>query len=158
VEIDRVEVFPTTEPVLTTQLTASYVNNFEAFDQVTGVIDSAVQNQQPVRACFTLFDELYIVKTGSLCSTQDIPGTEPSGWNVRLISQTVGTPSVNGVDAGTTDQGDDWAVIAGRPGIYLFNGGEPIPINPEIRTLWNTINWQYGHTIWIKNDTVNRRI
>lgn len=153
VEIDRLDIFPTEEPVLTTQLTASYVNNFEAFDQVTGIVDTSVENQQPVRACFTLFDELYMVKTNSMFSTQDNGTTEPEGWQIREISKICGTPSVNGVDSG-----EDWAIIAARTGPYGFNGGEPTPLGPEIRSLWNLINWKYGYTLWVCNDTVNRRI
>jgi len=153
VEIDRIRFFPTLQPVLSTQLAVSYDDNFEAFDQVTGIINCAVQNQQPVRSCFELFDTLYIVKTGSFVSTQDNNTTEPFGWTTRTVSQVVGTPSVNGVD-----YGEDWALIAGQSGLYIFNGGEPVPLNSEIRSLWNTINWDYGYTLWVKNDPVNRRI
>lgn len=159
VEIDRIEIFPTLQPVLSTQLTSSYVDNFEAFDQVTGVIDCSIQNQQPVRSGFTLFDTLYIVKSGCFLSTQDNGTTEPNGWTTRMVSNSVGTPSVNGVDfVDNQNQGESYALIAGRPGVYLFNGGEPVCVSGEIRSLWNLINWTYGHTLWIRNDQTNRRI
>lgn len=153
VEVDRIEVFPTEEPVLETDVIGSYEANFEAFDQVTGPIDTSLINQQSVRSCFTLFDDLYILKTESLISTQDNQTSEPEGWTLRTVSNIVGTPSVNGVDSG-----EDWAVIASRKGPYGFNGGEPVPLGPEIRSLWNMINWTYGNTLWVSNDTVNRRI
>ena len=51
----------------------------------------------------------------------------------------MGTLSVNGVDAG-----DDWAVIADRTGLYVFDGGDPLKISQEIQPLWDQINWAAG--------------
>lgn len=159
-QVDRLEIFPTKSPVLGTQLTASYRANFEAFDQVTGVVDTAQENPQPVYAGFTLFATLYAVKSHSLVLTQDNNTTEPNGWTIRTVSVSVGTTSVNGVDfVNDTDQGgENYAIIAGRPGVYLFDGGEPIPIHGEIRSLWNSINWKAESTLWIKNDIIRRRM
>jgi len=151
--IDRVEPFDLSEPVLASQLRLSYFDNFEAFDDVTGVLGVAVQNQQPIRNAFTLFDNLYIVKTRSLYSTTDNGITEPSGWQVREVSNKVGTPSIWGVDVG-----EGWAVIAGRAGVYIFDGGQPVKFSPEIDPVWDTIAWAYGYTIWVRNDTNNRRL
>ena len=153
VELDRTEPFDLSQPVLSTQLRASYFANFEAFDDVTGNLGVAVQNQQAVRNAFELFDNLYIVKTGSFVSTTDNGITEPDGWTVKEVSNKVGTPSINGVDVG-----EGWALIAGLPGVYLFEGGKPQKISPEIDPLWQAINWKYGYTLWIRNDTNNRRI
>lgn len=158
--IDRVEVFPTQEPNLSQQVLGSYQANFEAFDQIDGVVSAAQENQQPVNSAFTLYDTLYMVKSGSLVSTQDNKQTEPAGWPTpRTISNTVGTPSIYGV-AGIVDKeaGEEWAVIAHQSGAYLFDGGQPIPISEEIRSAWNQINWAVGYTVWVKNDIVNRRI
>ena len=151
--IDRIEPFPTLAPVLTTQLRASYFDNFEAFDQVTGNLGIGTQNQQPVKNAFSIFDNLYIVKSASLYSTADNGVTEPDGWSVREVSNKVGTPSIHGVDVG-----EGWALIAGLAGLYLFTGGDPVKISPEIDPLWQTINWQYGQTIWLRNDTNTRRL
>jgi len=60
---------------------------------------------------------------------------------------------VNGVDLG-----EDWAVIADRSGLYIFWGAEPVKISQEIQPLWNTINWQFGHTLWVAVDPKERRI
>lgn len=162
VTIDRVEVFPTEQPVLSTQITGSYVNNFEAFDESGegGIVDTAGENQQPVRSAFVMFDTLYIVKSGSLLSTQDNSLTEPSGWSIRNVSASVGTPSLYGVTTGIDEPntGEAWAIIAGQGGGYIFNGGQPVKITEEIQLLWNLINWRYGHTLWVKNDVKNRRI
>jgi len=160
--IDRNEPFPTEQPNLSTQVTGSYVNNFEAFDESGegGIVDTAGENQQAVRSAFTLYDTLYLVKTGSLVSTQDNGSTEPSGWSLRIVSNSVGTPSIYGVTTGIDEPntGEAWAIIAGQPGGYIFNGGEPIKITEEIQSLWNYINWAYGYTLWVKNDVKNRRI
>jgi hypothetical protein len=162
ITIDRLEPFPTEKPVLTTQITGSYVNNFEAFDESGegGIVDTAGENQQPVRSAFVMFDTLYIVKSGSLLSTQDNSLTEPSGWSIRNVSASVGTPSLYGVTTGIDEPntGEAWAIIAGQPGGYVFNGGEPVKMTEEIQRLWDLINWKYGHTLWVKNDVKNRRV
>ena len=151
--VDRIEPFDLANPVKTTSLTASYFDNFEAFDDITGNLGFGTQNQQPVRSAFELFDNLYTVKTHSFYSTSDNGTTEPNFWQVREVSNKVGTPSINGVDIG-----EGWALIAGEAGLYIFSGGDPIKISPEIDPVWRTINWTYGYTLWLKNDTVNRRI
>ena len=156
VEIDRLEPFDTSQPTLTTQLRGSYFNNFEAFDGVTGNLGVGSQNQQPVRNTFSLFDNLYVVKTKSFYSTSDNGTTEPNFWNVREVSNKVGTPSIYGVDVG-----EGWALIAGQAGLYIFTGGDPIKISPELDGnpgVWQSINWKYGDTIWLRNDTNNRKI
>ena len=158
--VDRVEPFPTEQPNLSGQIIGSYQANFEAFDRVQGVIRTDVQNQQPNKSAFTLFDTLYVVKTNSLVSTQDNKTTQPAEWSTpRVISNVVGTTSIYGV-AGISDDdsGEEWAIIAGQPGVYVFNGGEPIKIIEEIQELWDMINWQYGHTLWVTNDIKERRI
>lgn len=159
--VDRVEVFPTEEPNLSTQIIGSYQLNFEAFDRVTGVVDCSTLNQQPVKGAFVLFDTLYIVKSGSILSIQDVKGAEPSQWGTpRTVSASIGTTSIYGVTSGVDadNQGEEWAIVAGRQGAFLFTGGEPIRITEEIQALWNNINWTYGHTLWVKNDIINRRI
>lgn len=161
ITVDRVEPFPTDGPDLNTIVTGSYINNFEAFDQITGVISGAVQNQQPIRSAFELFDVLYLVKTKSYVAIRNVDGLEPVFWGTpRTGSQAVGTPSIYGVTSGidTPNAGEEWAIIAGEAGAFIFNGGEPIKLSEEIQQFWNQINWRYGHTLWVQNDIVNRRI
>ncbi len=78
---------------------------------------------------------------------------EPASWTINEVSNSVGTPSVSGVAVG-----EDWAVIAGRAGMYLFDGGEPVKISQEIQPLWDQINWAAGQTLWVSVDTRNKRI
>ena len=160
VTIDRIEPFPTENPVLSTQILGSYVNNFEAFDVNTGKVDASIQNQQPIKSAFTLFESLYAVKSSSLVETEDNGTTEPVGWRTRTISNSVGTLSIYGVTTGIDEPnvGEEWAVITGRAGAFIFTGGEPVKLSEEIQSLWNQINFRYAHTMVVKNDIINRRI
>lgn len=151
--IDRTEPYPTTQPVLTTELQGSYAGNLEAFDGVTGPLGVGSQNNQPALGAFINYDILYILKSGSLLSTSDSPGNEPSAWTVREVDSKVGVCGVNAYD-----WGEEWAVWANVAGLWAFNGGKPVKISQENQPLWNAIAWLYGDTIWVRNDIVNRKI
>jgi len=151
--IDCIEIFPTAQPVNTSIVRASRVEDPESYDGVEGFLSVAENNGQAIRAAFKLRERLYFVKEHSLHATQDDGVNEPSLWTIAEISRRVGTPSVRGVGFG-----EDWVVIAHRTGLYIFNGGEPIKISQEIQPTWNQINWQYGHTLWVTVDTKERRI
>ncbi len=157
VEIDRIEVFPTATPTLSTNVRVSYVDNFEAFDANTGNIGLAAHNTQPCFGAFEMHDQLYFLQSGSMQSTQDVPGVEPSnpggGWAVHEVSNRVGTCGIHAYD-----YGEEWILTACRNGIYGFNGGQPIRIDFQQRELWEMINWKYGHTIWLRNDLPNSRL
>lgn len=153
VEIDRFEVFPTLEPVLGTQVRGSYVIAPEQFDGDTSVIGLASSNEEPCVGAFSLYDILYFLKTNSLLSTQDSPNSEPSGWNVHEVSNKVGACGPLAYD-----YGEEWAVMANRNGLYLFDGGTPAKLSQEIQPTWDAINWIAAKTIWVRNDLVNKRI
>ncbi len=151
--IDAIEIFPTLQPVNTSLVRASRVEDPESYDGINGLLSVAENNGQAIRAAFKLRERLYFVKEHSLHVTQDDGTNEPSLWAVAEVSRKVGTPSVRGVGIG-----EDWVVIAHRTGLYIFSGGEPIKISQEIQPTWNQINWQYGHTLWVTVDTKERRI
>jgi hypothetical protein len=150
--IDRVEPFVTFNPVLSTAFKASYANNQEAFDQVTGVCGPA-QNSQPINGGAVLFDLLYALKEKSWYSTSDNGVTEPFQWSWKEVSNKVGAVGIH-----SYDYGEGWMVTANRQGGYFFEGGEPIKITQEIQPLWDLINWQYGYTIWMRNDPEQKRM
>ena len=153
-EIDNIEIFPTAQPYNTSSVRASFADNPESYDGVSGLISVAENNGQALRAAFELRGQLYFVKEHSIYSTQDDGVNEPAGWTLTEVSTTVGTPSVDGVDVG-----DDWAIIADRSGLYLFDGGEPVKISQEIQPLWDTINWPLpATTLWVRVDTREKRI
>lgn len=159
--VDRIEPFPTELPNLNGQIIGSYQNNFESFDRLTGVILATQQNQQPVKSAFVQFGTLYMVKTGSMVAVNDNNSTEPNNWTIpRVISQSVGTVGPYAVTFAIDEAnaGEEWALIAGIPGLFLFQGSQPVKLSEEIQSVWDQINWTYGYTIWVKNDIKNRRI
>jgi len=97
---------------------------------------------------------LYIVKESSLGYIADTPNQEPSNWNpYKEVSNVAGACGINAYDVGKK-----WAIMACQNGLFLFNGGEPIPIQLEVPDWWSLINWKYGYTICLRNDTANNRI
>lgn len=153
INVDRIEVYNAAQPILNTQLRGSYVNNFEAFDQITGNLGCATQNQQSIVSCQTLFDQLVILKASSMYSTTDNGITEPYQWSVKEISNKVGCVGLH-----ASDVGEGWIVTADKAGLFLWDGGQPVKISGEIQPTWDSINWTYGNTIWVTNDTVRKRI
>jgi hypothetical protein len=151
--VDCIEIFPTAQPSNIAQIRASLADDPESYDSITGIMSVAEENGQAVRAAFKLREQLYLVKERSFYTTADDGVNEPDKWTISQISNVVGTPSVNGVDTG-----EDWAVIASREGLYLYDGSEPVKISQEIQPTRDQINWQYGHTLWVRVDTQNKRI
>jgi hypothetical protein len=151
--VENIEIFPTAEPYNTSLVRASFAENPESYDGVSGFLSVSENDGQTVRAAFRLRERLYFVKDRSMYVTQDDGVNEPASWTIGEVSRTVGTPAVAGVDTG-----EDWAVIAGRAGMYIFDGGEPVKISQEIQPLWDQINWAAGHTLWVRVDTLNKRI
>jgi hypothetical protein len=151
--VENIEIFPTAQPYNTSLVRASYADDPESYDGGTGFMNVSENDGQTVRAAFLLRERLYLVKDRSMHVTQDDGVNEPASWTINEVSNSVGTPSVSGVAVG-----EDWAVIAGRAGMYLFDGGEPLKISQEIQPLWDTINWAAGQTLWVRVDTRNKRI
>jgi hypothetical protein len=152
--IDRVEIFPTTQPYNSTAPRGSYADDPESFDGTTGFQIVGADNGYPVRAMFNLLDgKLYYVKEQGLYSTQDDNQNEPANWPVPIVSALVGTKSPRGVAVG-----ESWAVIAHTTGLWIFWGGEPVKISQEIQPDWDMINWNAAHTIYTVVDIANKRI
>ncbi len=151
--VENIEIFPTAQPYNTSLVRASFAEDPESYDGVSGFMNVSENDGQTVRAAFLLRERLYFVKDRSLHVTEDDGVNEPASWTINEVSRAVGTPSVAGVDTG-----EDWVVIAGRAGMYIFDGGEPIKISQEIQPLWDTINWAAGQTLWVRVDTRNKRI
>jgi len=151
--VENIEIFPTAAPYNSSLVRASFAEDPESYDGVTGFVNVSENDGQTVRAAFLLRERMYLVKDRSFHVTQDDGVNEPASWSITEVSRSVGTPSVTGVDVG-----EDWAVIAGRAGMYIFDGGEPIKISQEIQPLWDTINWAAGQSLWVRVDTRNKRI
>ena len=159
VEIDRLELFPTNHPVDTTTIWTSYAGKFESVDIVTGSLGVGLENAQSATGAFQLLEQLYVNKIKSRVVTQDSPNYEPNQWQVRQVSDRVGAVGPN-----ASDEGEEFEISASRAGVYFFDGGKPMPIARELQSsgvslnLWETINWNAGSTLWIRNDLVNRRL
>lgn len=125
----------------------------EFYDSRDGLMTVRENNGQAIRAAFELNERWYWVKDKSIHSTRDDGINEPSKWEVKEESATVGTPSVHGVGIG-----ENWVVIANRSGLYYFDGGKPQKISQEIQPTWDSINWEFSHLLWVRVDTKRKRI
>ena len=151
--VDSIEIFLTNAAQNPSLVRASGTETPEGYDGVTGIMSIAENNGQGIRAAFTLRNNLYFVKERSLYVTATDGVNEPALWQVEEVSNKVGTPSAHGVGIG-----EGWVVIAGRSGLYLFDGGNLEKISQEIQPVWDQINWQYGQTLWVQVDTQEKRI
>lgn len=151
--VENIELFPTADPINTSLVRASNVEDPETYDGVTGFLQPGIENGQTVRCCFVIRNNLYMVKDRSLYVTQDDGTNEPSSWTIQEVSAKVGTLSVRGVGLG-----DEWAIIAGQDGVYFFDGGEPQKISQEIQPTWDSINWALGYLVDVKVDTKRKRV
>jgi hypothetical protein len=153
VEIDSIEIFPTQQPINSTNVYASYAGNPEGFDGVTGILGLDLNNPQPVNGAAVLYDLLYFLKSGSIFVTQDSEGSEPSQWDIKQVAARAGTIGPNSYDVG-----ENYILTADRSGVYIFTGNQPQKINWEIQAIWDAINWSAGRSIWVRNDTTARRL
>ena len=151
--VDNIEIFATTEPLNASIVRASGTEEPEAYDGVTGFMSIGENNGQCIRSAFTLRNNLYFVKERSMYVTATDGVNEPSLWTVEEVSNDVGTPSAHGIG-----RGEEWVVIAGRSGLYLFDGSEPVKLSQEIQPTWDSINWQYGHTLWVQVHTQHKKV
>jgi len=151
--VDNIEIFPTNAPQNSSLVRASGTEDPEGYDGVSGIMEIAVNNGQGIRSAFTLRSNLYFVKERGLYVTATDGVNEPALWGVEEVSNKVGTPSAHGVAFG-----EEWVVIAGRSGLYFFDGSEPMKLSQEIQPTWDAINWQYGEVLWVQVDTQHKQI
>jgi hypothetical protein len=156
-EIDRIEVYPTLQPLgfptTPVGIIGSYAGFPEQIDINSGVIDLTDNNIQQCYGGAVINNILYLLKENSMHSTKDTPNAEPGNWDVSEVSDEAGACGIHAYD-----RGEQYLVTACRNGLYAFNGGQPRKISPEIQPMWEAINWAYGFTIWVKNDVINKRI
>ncbi len=152
-QVDCIEIFETNAAQNASLVRASGTESPEAYDGVSGIMSIAENNGQGIRAAFTLRNNLYFVKERSMYVTATDGVNEPALWQVEEVSNKVGTPSAHGVALG-----EEWAIIAGRSGVYLFDGSEPVKISQEIQPTWDQINWACGQLLWVQIDTQRKRV
>ena len=154
IAVDAIEIFPTLIPYIQAEVQASLAGQPEAMDGETGVLSVEDAGDQLIMAGFQLRKQLYLVGQNWLGVTQDDNTNEPSLWDISETSNKVGTPSPNGIGIG-----EEWAVVAGRNGLYIVWGGnEPIKVSQEIQPTWDTINWEAGFSLWVSVNVKEKRI
>jgi hypothetical protein len=151
--VDNIEIYPTNAAQNGSLVRASKTESPESYDGVSGFMLVAPNNGQAIRCAFKLRNLLYFVKERSLYVTSDDGVDEPALWTLEEVSNKIGTPSVHGVGFG-----EEWVVIAGRAGLYYFDGSQPQKLSQEIQPTWDSVNWQYGHRIWVQVDVEKQRI
>ena len=151
--VDQIEIFPTSAAQNGSLVRASRTESAESYDGVSGFMLVAENNGQAIRCAFKLRNLLYFVKERSTYVTASDGVNEPSFWTIEEVSNKVGTPSAHGVGFG-----EEWVVIAGRSGLYFFDGSQPVKLSQEIQPTWDSINWQFGHRLWVQVDVQKKRI
>jgi len=159
--VDSIEVYPTNAPFNYSTARCSRAFNAESYDGTTGQIQVRPSDGTQLRAGFPLRNNLYLAKDHYLCYVIDDAVNEPGSWAVNEVSATVGICGPNAVD-----WTEEWAVFAERSGLYICWGSDPVKITPEIQSdasntgkiSWQSINWQFAHTLWVRIDKVNKMI
>lgn len=159
--IDSIEPYQQNVPFNYSTARFSHSFNPESFDSVTGTIQVRPNDGQQLRAGFPIRGNQYLAKDHYLCYVTDDGVNEPASWPVNEVSATVGICGPNAVD-----WTEEWATFAERSGLYVIWGGDPVKVTPEIqedasrtgKIVWNSINWAYGFTIWVRIDRANKRI
>ncbi len=160
VSIDELEIFPTYDPYLDSQFAVSYVDNFEAFDGVTGVM-GPTSDPTPLKGCGTLRDQLQFLTAGGMHSTSD-NGEEPSSWTVTEISNDTGLVASQAIDVG-----EECIVFVSKSGggngaaptyaLRIYEGQQPWKISQEVQEIFDEINPAAEQTMWLVNDIGQRR-
>ena len=84
--IDSIEIFPTAQPLNSSIVRASRVEDPESYDGIDGLLSVSENDGQAIRAAFKLRERLYFVKEHSLHATQDDGSNEPALWSIAEIS------------------------------------------------------------------------
>lgn len=150
--VDRIEVFPTLQPVYSTQVSVSYAENSEAIDAITGAIDTSEYTSEVETNHFRFLDSYYITTNTKHFSPAQTD-KEPSEWELKEISNEVGC-----LGPLASDAGEEYILVADRNGVYIFDGGSHVKISQEIQSLWNLLYGPSMKSVWIRNDIKKQRI
>jgi hypothetical protein len=159
--VDSIEVYPTNIPYNYSTAWFSHAFNPESYDNTLSAIQVRPNDGQQLRAGFSIRNNYYLAKDHYLCYVTDDGVNEPASWPVNEVSSTIGICGPNAWDVT-----EEWGVFVERSGAYVIWGADPVKITPEIqedasqtgKIVWNSINWQFGHTIWVRIDRTNKRV
>lgn len=150
--LDECEVVYSEKPYLNNEVRASYVDNLEAFDGLTGVTGPSTDTN-PMRDMGELRDSLYFLTSQKLHQTRDLTDEEPAAWTVAEMATECG-----GISFRCMTSGEDWLAWASNSGARIYRGSTPFKVSQEIQSLWDRINPSAAKMVWAKNDPVKRRI
>jgi hypothetical protein len=151
ITIDENYLVFTAQPFNVNNFRASYINNPESFDGITGILGPS-SDPNPIRCAGIIRKTMYIVTADRLHATNDT-GQEPSSWPVAQIADQCGALSARCIDGGTS-----WLTWASDQGLLICDGSAPDKLSQEIQPDWNSINRAVQHRIWLVNDQVTKRI
>ena len=150
---DELEIIYTLNPRRLTSR-ASYVNNPESMDGVTGLLGPAA-DPHPVWAMEERKDVLCFLTNGpngSLYETEDTPSGEPVTWDIRHIASECGAVSVWGIT-----KFEDWFEWISDTGLRIFDGSNIEKMSQELQPWWNTLNPAAKQFSVLANDPITRR-
>lgn len=156
--VDEQMMVFTAQPFRDSFFRISYVNNFEAFDLVTGEL-GPTEDAAPLRCASTLRGEMVFQTAERMHRTSDNGTSEPNGWIVNEVAM-VGAMSVNSMSP--VAKGEEWFfTLSGGTsglGVYIYDGSGPYKVSQEYQTWFDGINQAAKSTAWLVNDPVIRRV
>lgn len=172
--IDELSLAPTETPYIDTAAFASYGDNPEGMDGLSGKFGPANDSHKIMDMAF-LRDTLYILTQdpgGRIHETTGSGQVEPFGWEVNEVDANCGTLSAfaltkSQADDSSASGGEEWLAWASESGARIFGGGTAYKISQEIQsawsglqsvTAWPQINMQAALTIKTLNDPIERVI
>lgn len=150
--IDRIELFDARQPTYSTQVYGSYLDNPEAVDAVTGLVDIGNLTSDSVTNHFRFLDRYYLTTGSRTYKPTDTPA-EPADWVIDEVSNEVGSFGPLAVEVG-----EEYVLQACWQGLYLFDGGNHVKISQEIQQIWDSIYQPSADTVWVRNDIAQQRI
>ena len=158
------------EPFISNALYASYVDNPEAMDGVSGFFGPA-NDPHKVMDLGIIRNSLYLFTQdpgGRIHAVTDNGITEPAGWTVNEVAANCGVLSIwclvkSQADDSSASGGEEWLAWASSSGVRIFDGSVPWKISQEIQTDWTFINAAQSYPppvlgIWGLNDPVGRTL
>jgi hypothetical protein len=163
--VDEQSIIYSQTPYLDGDLYASYGNNAEGIDGVTGKFGPVTDTRKVMD--FGVMRETFYMLTqepsGRLHETTDNGTTEPSGWQVNETGANCGALSAFSLTKSQADDtaasgGEEWMAWASLSGARIFGGSYPDKISQEIQPDWAQINSAAANTVWCVNDPVARAL
>lgn len=163
--VDEQSIIYSQTPYLDGVLFASYGNNAEGIDGVSGKFGPVTDTRKVMD--FSVLRKTFYMLTqepsGRLHETIDNGTTEPSGWDVDETGANCGALSAFSLTKSQADDaaasgGEEWMAWASLSGARIFGGSYPDKISQEIQPDWEQINLAAAKTVWCLNDPVGRAL